>query len=104
MPRARRVAVWIARLVVLALAGVVALAVAVVLAARTAPGRAWIRELVLEQARRTIPGLDFARIRGNFVDQLAFDDVSVIDRAGRRAVAVRRVAVRFDLWPLLRRT
>jgi autotransporter translocation and assembly factor TamB len=104
MRRLRRIAVWVARLALLASAAVVALVVAAVLAARTEPGRAWIRELVLAKARETVPGLDFARIRGNFVDRIAFDDVSVIDRAGRRAIAARRVALTFELWPLLRRT
>jgi translocation and assembly module TamB len=101
MRRALRIAVWVVTMpVVLA----VAVLSAVILYARTDAGRARVRELVLARARRTIPGLEVAHVGGDYVHELWLDDVAILDAEGRRAVHADRIAVRFDLLALVRRT
>jgi TamB, inner membrane protein subunit of TAM complex len=85
--------------VALALAGVSA----VILYARTEEGRATVRDLALRHAREAIPGLDFARVGGDYLRGFNLDDVTVFDGEGRRAVHIERIGVRYRLLPLLRR-
>jgi autotransporter translocation and assembly factor TamB len=72
--------------------------------ARTDGGRERIRNLVLTEARKSIPGLEIGHIGGDYVHDLVLDDVSIKDREGRRAVHADRISARFDLVPVFRRT
>ncbi len=81
----------------------VGLAGSALLVARTEWGRERLRRLVLAQARSSIPGLELGHIGGGYLRDLTLDGVVIRDRQGRRAVRVERIAIRYDLLPLLRR-
>src|SRR5262249_21196694 len=81
---------------------VAAAALAALLWARTDAGRTSLRRLVLAHARRVVPGLDIARIRGDFSSWLVAEGIVVRDREGRVAVEAERVGLRFNLLALLR--
>jgi hypothetical protein len=88
-----------------ALSLVTLVAVAVVVAllwARSDSGRARIRSIVLEQGRKSLPGLDVERIGGDYTCSIELYGVRIRDHEGRDAVSVARVEVHYDLLALLR--
>lgn len=97
-----RTAMKIAAAVLLVVPTVALLALAAVLLyARTDAGRERVRQLVLSQARRSVPGLELRRIGGDYVSDLILEGIVVRDREQRPAVQVERVTARFRLLPLL---
>jgi autotransporter translocation and assembly factor TamB len=94
----------IAGIVVLAIPTVALAAVtALVIYARSDAGRERLRQLVLEQARASVPGLEIGHIGGNYTRDLTLEAVTIRDRQGRPAVHVDRIQARFSLVPLLRK-
>jgi autotransporter translocation and assembly factor TamB len=91
--------------IVLAIVMIVALTgvAAVIHYARTDAGRERLRQLVLQKARASVPGLAIGRIGGDYVHDLVLEDVRIRDRQGRDAVQVDRLTARFSLVPLVRR-
>jgi len=75
-----------------------------VLYARTDAGRERVRKLVLDEAHRSVPGLELGRIEGDYLHELRLVNVTVRDREGRAAVHADAVVARFDLRCLLHRT
>ena len=77
---------------------------AAILYARSGSGRERIRRLVVAQAQKSIPGLSIARIGGDYVHDLWLGGVEIRDDQGHVAVQLERVAARYRLWSLIRRT
>ncbi len=99
----RRVLRAVAKALVTIALVAVGLAGITLLVARSEWGRERLRRLVLTQARSSIPGLELGRIGGDYLRNLTLDGVVIRDGQGRRAVRVERIAIRYDLWRLLRR-
>ena len=81
---------------------VVVAVIVALLWARSDSGRARIRSIVLEQGRKSLPGLDVQRIGGDFTRSIELYGIRIRDHEGRDAVSVDRVAVRYNLLALLR--
>jgi autotransporter translocation and assembly factor TamB len=75
-----------------------------VLYARTDAGRERVRRLVLDEAHKSLPGLELGRIDGDYLHELRLVNVTVRDREGRAAIHADAIVARFDLRCLLRRT
>jgi translocation and assembly module TamB len=96
--RARRL---IGRIVVAALILVVAVIVLGAAVSRTAAFRGWLRGQVLTRLNAGLNGeLTLGRLDGNLIQHLVLTDLRLRSE-GRRVLAARRVAARYDLLTLL---
>jgi translocation and assembly module TamB len=81
----------------------VAVLLAVLVVGGTDAGRGWVRDLVLETARRSINGnLEIGELDGHLLGRTILRDVVVEDTQGRPFLSAEAIALRLDLPALLR--
>src|SRR5262245_8038668 len=99
--RVRRIARIAARILLGAMILVVTGAIVLILWARSESGRQHIRDIVVGESRRRLPGLEIGRLGGDLTRTIILEGVALRDRAGREAVHIDRVEARVDLRALL---